>query len=189
MNKRICAMILGTMFAVSGLILAQDSPNLLKNSDLKIENNILKDWSVGLAGNCKYVQTAGYKGKNSVLIPVEGVPPGAPAGLENSRKEIMTQTVSGLKPGKYIFSAYIKLNRKIDGVVLIRIIQLAGKEEYEGPNLKGPDQPEPEVWGKVMAEFNIPAGASWATIAFDFRDISPGATVCVDSPSLTYKPE
>ena len=187
MNKRICAMILGTMFAVSGLIFAQDSPNLLKNSDLKLnKDGQLTDWNVG-SGKCS--QTAGYKGKNSVLVTLATAPVGAPAGFEEWRKEIMTQQVNGLKPGKYIFTAYVKLNRKIQDIVLISIITVDAKEVYEGTSLKAPDQPEPEAWGKVMAEFNIPAGINSATIAFDFRDSSPGATVCVDSPILTYKSE
>jgi hypothetical protein len=187
MNKRICALVLGAMFAVSSMIFAQDSPNLLKNGDLMLnKEGQLADWTIGSG---KFSQEAGYKGKNSVLVTLASAPKDAAAGYEEWRKEIMTQVVNDLKPGKYIFTAYVKLNRKIKEIVLIRIITLDAKRVYEGTSLKAPDQPEPGVWGKVICEFNIPAGVSSATIAFDLRDSSAGATVCVDSPSLTYKSE
>ncbi|MCX6986008.1 MAG: hypothetical protein NT118_14855 [Lentisphaerae bacterium] len=177
MNKRICAMILGTMFAVAGLIFAQDSPNLLKNSELKIENNKLTNWFV----SCKISSDAGYKGKNSVRGTLEK--------QEERGKTIMIQDVADLKPGKYIFSANIKLDRKINDLVLIMIIKLDGKDDYQGTHLQATDQPEAGAWGKVMCEFTIPAGINSATVAFDLRDDAPGATFWVDSPVLTYKPE
>ena len=186
MNKRICTVILGTMFAVSGLIFAQSGTNLLKNSDLKFDDNgKLIDWSHG-GVKCKFSSDAGYKGQNSArgTLGKQEAKPGEEMG-----KAVMLQRVEGLKPGKYTFSAYIKLDRKINNMVLLRIIKVDGKDLYQGTHLKAPDQPEPGAWAKVMAEFDIPAGTDVATIAFDLRDSSDGANVWVDSPALTYKAE
>ncbi|MCX6983312.1 MAG: hypothetical protein NT118_00985 [Lentisphaerae bacterium] len=115
MNKRICALALGAMFAVSGLVFAEDSPNLLKNSELKAGNDkSLSDWTV----RGKFSQDAGYKGPNSISMILEKDKEGS------GGRAVMTQWVGKLKPGKYIFSAYIKLDRKIKEVVLIRFFMI-----------------------------------------------------------------
>ena len=177
MNKRICAVILGTMFAVSGLVFAQDSINLLKNSELKFDNDgKLSDWSA----NSKLSQDTGYKSLNSVRMTLDHQ---ARVFIQNT----MGQRVKDLKPGKYIFTAYIKLDRKISEVVLMNYFDLDGKVFYQGPHLKASEQPEPGEWGKIMAEFDIPKGTDAASFAFDLRDAAPGASVWVDSPVLTYK--
>ena len=171
-------MFLGTMFAVSGLIFAQDNPNLLKNSELKAGNDkSLSDWTV----RGKFSQDAGYKGPNSISMILEKDKEGS------GGRAVMTQWVGKLKPGKYIFSAYIKMDRKIKEVVLIRFFMIDGKNDYQGTSLKAPDQPEPGVWGKAMAELDIPEGYNEATFAFDLRDESPGAAFWIDSPVLIYK--
>ena len=179
MKKRICTMILGTMFAVSGLISADDSTNLLKNSDLKFDSKgQLIDWS----GSNKFIQDTGYKSQNSIHMTVE-------KQARSCFQLTMMQNVKELKPGKYIFSAYIKLDRKIRELLLCRIIKLDGKDDYQVTKLKEAEQPEPGVWVKVIAEFDIPEGTTSSLIAFDLRDALPGATVWVDSPVLTYKLE
>ena len=180
MSKRICTMVLGTMLVIPNFISAQGSTNLLKNSELKVTNNQLNPWSV----TCKFKQDVGYKNQNSISMTLSNASPTVLKG-----KAVMLQQVKNLKPGKYILSAYIKLDRKISDIVLVRIIRLDGIDVYQATNLKTPEQAEPGVWSKVMAEFDIPEGTTSAMFAFDLRDESPGATVCLDSPVLTYNAE
>ena len=178
MKRRICTVILGALVSISGLVLAQDSTNLLKNSELKFdEKGQLPSWSI----NSKFSQDKGQKGQNSVRMTVE-------VQARTCFQLTMEQRVKDLKPGKYMFSAYIKLERKISEVVLMKYFRLDEKEVYQdGPHMQAPDQPEPGAWGKIMAEFDIPEGTDSATFAFDLRDASPGAAIWVDSPVLTYK--
>ena len=157
----------------------QENTNLLKNSELKFDNDgKLLSWSA----NSKLIREAGYKGLNSVRIALDHQ---AAVFIQNT----MSQQIKNLKPGKYIFTAYIKLDRKISEVVLMNFFTLDGKVVYQGPHLKASEQPEPGEWGKVMAEFDIPQGTDSASFAFDLRDASPGAFVWIDSPVLTRKLE
>ena len=158
-------------------VVVQENTNLLKNSELKFDNDgKLLSWSA----NSKLSRDAGYKGLNSVRITLDHQ---ARVFIRNT----MGQRVKDLKPGKYIFTAYVKLDRKISEVVLMNFFDLDGKVFYQGPHLKASEQPEPGEWGKVMAEFDIPQGTDSASFAFDLRDVSQGATVWIDSPVLTYK--
>lgn len=181
MNKKICTMIAGMIIVAAGSVFAQE--NLLKNSELKLDNNgQLTNWS----GNCKFNQDTGYKGLNSVYVILEKreASPGVQMG-----KGVIAQRVGDLKPGKYIFSVYIKEDRKIRELLLCRIIKLDGKDAYQTTLLKASEQPELDTWTKIMAEFDIPEGTDSATIALDLRDVASGATFWVDSPVLTYKSE
>lgn len=160
-------------------VIAPEKVNLLKNSEFVFDSNgKLSDWG----GNSQFSQDLGFKSKNSVRFALEHQ---SKLFIQN----YITQRVQGLKPGKYIFTANVKLDRKISDLVLLGFYQAGGENVYQGPHLKASEQPAPGAWGKVMAEFNIPEGIDVATFAIDLRDGAPGATVWVDSPVLIYKTE
>lgn len=176
MSKKVLSVFLGAMTLLTAGVFAQDDGNLLKNSALKFdEKGNLSEWG----GTGKAVSGPGHKGANSACLKWK----------EDPGKATMVQWVYGLKPGKCIFSAYIKLDKKISELVLIKAVRVDGKDDYAGSrSFKAEDQPEPGTWGKIMLEFEIPEGVAGAMFAFDFRDKS-GATVWIDSPSLAYKTE
>jgi carbohydrate binding protein with CBM4/9 domain len=177
MNKKIYTLILGMMITISSLAFAEDNTNLLKNNELQIaENGKLQYW--GTWAKCKFNQDTGHKGKNSVrMVLPSGDDITAPSRI------VLAQGVGNLKPGKYIFSAYVKVDRKILEMSLFRSIKLNGKTDYKGNT----HQLKPGEWTKVMYEFDIPVGATSASVAFSFKDSTSGTTAWVDSPVLYYK--
>ena len=177
MNKIICAMILGMVVAVSGTAFAEDNVNLLKNSELKMtKDGLLPSWTTW--HKCKFNQDAGNKGKNSVRMTLEsGDDITAPSRI------VLYQSVDNLKPGKYILSANIKLDRKIQELSALTTKVVKGETVYDGKALSA----EPGVWTNVTAEFDIPEGITLAAFAFSFRDAAAGASIWVDSPVLYYK--
>ena len=177
MNKIICAMILGMVVAVSGTAFAEDNVNLLKNSELKMtKDGLLPSWTTW--HKCKFNQDAGYKGQNSVRMVMEsGDDITAPTRI------VITQYVENIKPGKYILSANIKLDRKIQELSMLKSIKVKGETLYDGKELFA----EPGEWTNLTAELDMPEGVNSASFAISFRDVGPGATVWVDSPVLYYK--
>ena len=161
------------------LLFAQDRVNLLKNGELKFDDGgKLGGWG----GNAVCVRDKGFKGPDS-----------ARAVIEKQGKTFcqltMTQWLTGLKPGKYIFSSYIKLDRKVYEILICRIIKVDGKDVYQTEKITPQDQPEPGEWTKVMAELDIPSGCGSALTGFDIRDKTPGAVIWIDSPAFYYKSE
>ena len=154
---------------------AQENVNLLKNSELKLNTDrTLSGWG----GNATFSPDAGRNGASSVRMTVE-------KQARTCFQLTMTQQVKDLKPGKYIFSAYLKADRKIREIQLSRII----KDVYQTENIKAAEQPEPGVWFKAVLEFEMPEGDDSAMIAFDIRDSSAGANIWACSPLLYRKSE
>ena len=176
MNKRILGMVLSAMIAIPCLAFAEENTNLLKNSELKMtDNGLLPSWTTW--HKCKFNQDAGYKGQNSVRMVME-----SGDDLTAPTRIVLTQNVENLKPGKYIFSANIKLDRGIQELSALKCTRVKGEWAYDGKAWSA----EPGTWTNVSAEFDIPEGINSASFAISFRDAGSGATVWVDSPAL-YK--
>jgi hypothetical protein len=177
-KARLVATGVAFMFFAIQATAQQNKDNLFKNSELKAnKEGKIAGWSF----QGSFSSAPGYKGGNSICV-----------NMDNKGRTLyqstMTQIVKGLKSGKYIFSAYVKLDKKIDGLILCRIIEQNGKSVYETARTDASGQ-ETDKWTKIMLEFNIPEGVDKAMIAFDLRDKSPGAKIWIDSPCLIYKAE
>ncbi|MCX6984920.1 MAG: hypothetical protein NT118_09260, partial [Lentisphaerae bacterium] len=95
MNRIICVMLLGVVFAISGTVFAEDNVNLLKNSELKLDSKgQLPNWETWV--KCKFTQDAGHKGQNSVRMTLE-----AGDDVNANSRIVLYQTIDNLKPGKY----------------------------------------------------------------------------------------
>ncbi|MBN2641995.1 MAG: hypothetical protein JXR78_10090 [Victivallales bacterium] len=169
--------IISIMFIVFTGMAQEKNRNLFRNSELIEKDGKIADW--GFQGS--YSSCKGYKGKNSVCIKMD-------RKGRTLYQSTMGQNIRNLSHGKYIFSAYVKLDKKIDALVLCRIITQNGKSVYQSIRLDSTQQ-EIEKWTKMMLEFDIPEGINSAFVAFDLRDKSAGAKVWIDSPLLEYKAE
>jgi hypothetical protein len=177
-KARLVATGVALMFFAIQATAQQNKDNLFKNSELKVnKEGKIAGWSF----QGSFSSAPGYKGGNSVCVNMDNKG-------RTMYQSTMSQIVKGLKPGKYIFSAYVKLDKKIDGLILCRIIEQNGKSIYETARTDASGQ-ETDKWTKVMLEFNIPAGVDKALMAFDLRNQSPGAKIWIDSPLLEYKAE
>jgi hypothetical protein len=170
MNKNILLMIVIAIILIPSVVSARGNTNLLKNSELKVNaKGKVSNWYFK-----SFYTDKGYKGQNSVRIPLD----------KQSRtfvQAVMSQYVKNLTSGKYVFSVNIKFDRNIHEALFLRIIK--NKPKFRKKII----QPKSGEWTKLIIEFDIPKGINAATIALDLRDVTTGANVWVNSPTLYYK--